>query len=64
MDVDFFVLESSQQLVGERGVESVLAAVGVMALMVDGRLVREISRVCHHIRSRRLGASRDELRRY
>jgi hypothetical protein len=55
---DFFALVRSQKLVGQGGVEPVPASIGVMALVVIGRLVLEVGRVCHHIRSRRLSAGR------
>jgi hypothetical protein len=50
-------MKGSQELIGQLDLEAVLAAIGVLALAVDGRLVVEIRLASRHERARRLPAS-------
>lgn len=56
VDVEFFALEGSEELVWKGDSESMRAAIRVVALAVNGGLVREIGRACHDVRSRRFVA--------
>src|SRR5258707_13037372 len=44
--VQSLLLKGSQELIGERDLETVLSAIGVLALAVDGRLVVELGLAC------------------